>query len=259
MNEIEKYIRAAAIKRGMNPDAIIRAVNTEGGTSSWNRQSDVVKDGVRERSFGPFQLYMGGGLGNDFQKATGLDPSLAANGPAGADFALDYLAETGSWGPWYGPQNAGLPLDYGLKGSRPIGLSLNSNPINNRGYASEGPMQQAHERVVKPLTGPTQVADHPVAGTRGMTTDPGSMGDLSGLLAGLKTATGGGEGAGFEALMGAFGGEGSSSSSAPQIQPSNLAAASAAEDTTRISSAQQLMAALLNKRRSRVPGISLMG
>lgn len=105
--EIGAYIRDAAIKRGIDPDIALRVAKSEGGIDSWNLQSNYVKNGVREDSWGPFQLYKGGGLGNKFMAKTGLDPALAANGPAGVDFALDEAKKSG-WGAWYGAGKAGI-------------------------------------------------------------------------------------------------------------------------------------------------------
>ncbi len=105
--DIGAYIAQAAIKRGIDPKTALAVARSEGGLNSWNMQSQYVKNGVQEPSFGPYQLYMGGGLGNAFQKQTGLDPRLAANGPAGVDFALDHAAKNG-WGAWYGAKNAGI-------------------------------------------------------------------------------------------------------------------------------------------------------
>lgn len=105
--DIASYIRSAAIQRGIDPDIALRVAKSEGGLNSWNLQSNYFKNGVQEPSFGPYQLYMGGGLGNAFMKKTGLDPRLAANGPAGVDFALDHAAKNG-WGAWYGAGKAGI-------------------------------------------------------------------------------------------------------------------------------------------------------
>lgn len=104
---IESYIRYAAQKRGIDPDTAVRVAMSEGGVSDPTRQSDVIKDGVREQSYGPFQLYMGGGLGNEFQQATGLHPSDPSAWQKGIDFALD-KAKEGGWGPWYGAAKAGI-------------------------------------------------------------------------------------------------------------------------------------------------------
>lgn len=105
--DIASYITQAAIKRGIDPATALKVAKSEGGLDSWNLQSNFVKNGVREPSYGPYQLYMGGGLGNSFQKQTGLDPRLAANGPAGVDFALDHASKNG-WGAWYGAAKVGV-------------------------------------------------------------------------------------------------------------------------------------------------------
>jgi len=104
---IADYIRNAAIKRGIDPNTALKVAQSEGGLNSWNLQSSYYKNGVREQSYGPFQLYKGGGLGNSFMDKTGLDPALAANGPAATDFALDHAAKNG-WGAWYGAAKVGV-------------------------------------------------------------------------------------------------------------------------------------------------------
>lgn len=105
--DIASYIAKAATARGIDPDIALKVAQSEGGLNSWNLQSGYVKNGVREQSYGPFQLYKGGGLGNEFMAKTGLDPALAANGPAGVDFALDHAAKNG-WGAWYGAAKVGV-------------------------------------------------------------------------------------------------------------------------------------------------------
>ncbi len=105
--EIEIYIRQAAIQRGIDPDIAVRVAQSEGGLIDPVRQSDVIKDGVREPSFGPFQLYMNGGLGNAFQTETGLHPSDPNAWRQGVDFALDSAKKDG-WGAWYGAKNVGI-------------------------------------------------------------------------------------------------------------------------------------------------------
>lgn len=105
--DVASYIAKAATARGIDPDIALRVAKSEGGLKSWNLQSNYMKNGVQEPSFGPYQLYMGGGLGNAFQKKTGLDPRLAENGPAGVDFALDNAKKSG-WGAWYGAKKAGI-------------------------------------------------------------------------------------------------------------------------------------------------------
>ncbi len=116
LGDIASYISDAAIKRGIDPDIALRVAKSEGGLSSWNMQSNYFKNGVQEPSFGPFQLYKGGGLGNAFMAKTGLDPAYAANGPAGVDFALDYAKKNG-WGAWYGAGKAGIGDFEGINAS----------------------------------------------------------------------------------------------------------------------------------------------
>lgn len=113
--EIVDYIRQAAQARGIDPDVAVAVARSEGLNANpeegW--QSNVVKDGVREPSFGPFQLYMGGGLGNKFQAKTGLDPRDPSTVFKQIDFALDE-AKRGGWGPWYGAKAIGLSEREGL-------------------------------------------------------------------------------------------------------------------------------------------------
>lgn len=104
---IASYITQAALKRNIDPSIALAVAKSEGGLSSWNLQSSYMKNGIREPSFGPYQLYMNGGLGNAFMSKTGLDPRMAANGPAGVDFALDYASKNG-WGSWYGAAKSGI-------------------------------------------------------------------------------------------------------------------------------------------------------
>lgn len=104
--EIADYIRQAATARGIDPEVALRVAMSEGGLENPVNQSNYVKDGVREQSYGPFQLYMGGGLGNKALEA-GIDPRDPAQWQKGVDFALDQ-AKTGGWGPWYGAKKIGI-------------------------------------------------------------------------------------------------------------------------------------------------------
>lgn len=138
---IEAYIRHAAAKRGIDPDTAIKVAMSEGGVSDPFRQSDVVKDGVREQSYGPFQLYMNGGLGNE-ALAAGIDPRQDWKG--GIDFALDKAKELG-WGPWYGAKKVGITGRDGIgQGSGPSGASqpvqtAQATPAGNPGLSLPPP------------------------------------------------------------------------------------------------------------------------
>lgn len=111
--EREAFIRAEAAKRGINPNVAMAVAKSEG---FYNFQSTVPNargPNGREDSWGAFQLYMGGGLGNEFQKATGLDPRDPANEKAGIQFALD-RARQGGWGPFHGAKNTGISQWQGI-------------------------------------------------------------------------------------------------------------------------------------------------
>lgn len=114
MTPIEAYIRQAALQRGINPDIAVAVARSEGGLNDPVRQSDIVKNGVREPSFGPFQLYFGGGLGNAALKQ-GIDARDPGQWQRGVDFALNHALQNG-WGAWYGAAKAGIDDWAGLKG-----------------------------------------------------------------------------------------------------------------------------------------------
>jgi len=99
-----QFIRQTAAKYGIDPETAMRVAKSEGLSTF---QSSVVKNGVREPSWGAFQLYTGGGLGNLFQKETGLDPSDPANEKATIEYALKHASQKG-WGSWYGARNTGI-------------------------------------------------------------------------------------------------------------------------------------------------------
>jgi hypothetical protein len=117
-----EYIREAAIARGMDPDIAVRVAASEGlyanPEEGW--QSQIVdEEGRREESYGPFQLYMGGGLGNVFMERTGLDPRDPSTVTQQIDFALDE-AKRGGWGPWYGAARVGIGERDGLGEDAPV-------------------------------------------------------------------------------------------------------------------------------------------
>lgn len=136
-DELIAYIRSAAIKRGIDPDVAVAVARSEGlnadPAEGW--QSKIVKNGVREPSFGPFQLYTEGGLGNEFIETTGLDPRDPSTVYAQIDFSLDKASEVG-WTPWYGAKAIGLGAREGLDGSTPVGFtSGKTDEARRRQYA----------------------------------------------------------------------------------------------------------------------------
>ena len=124
--QILAYIRKAAKARGIDPNTAVRVAKSEGmgpdTTADDGWQSNYKKNGVREPSYGPYQLYMGGGLGNQFQEVTGYHPSDTASVFMQVDFALDKAAQEG-WGAWYGAGRVGIGKWKGLKGAQPAGIT----------------------------------------------------------------------------------------------------------------------------------------
>ena len=121
-SRIESIIRDEAELRGIDPDIAVRIFRAEGRSSY---QSTVPRTGRgslngREASFGPYQLYIGGGLGNDYQDQTGRDLTQDNTEDGITNqirFALD-AAVRQSWQPWYGRGPAGVGRYDGLGGAR---------------------------------------------------------------------------------------------------------------------------------------------
>jgi N-acetylmuramoyl-L-alanine amidase-like protein len=101
---MEAYIREAATREGVDPDTAVRVAKSEG-------LRDFLGD--RGKSGGAFQLYTGGGLGNEFQKETGLNPLDPKNEKATIDYAMKKVKQTG-WGPWHGAKRVGVGAREGL-------------------------------------------------------------------------------------------------------------------------------------------------
>lgn len=122
---IERIIREEARLRGIDPDVAVAIFRAEGAGSY---QSSVPRSGRgslggREASFGPYQLYIGGGLGNVYQDRTGRDLTQDNTRDGIINqirFALDMAIEQ-SWQPWYGRGPAGVGRYEGLRGARPAG------------------------------------------------------------------------------------------------------------------------------------------
>lgn len=143
----EAYIRDAATKRGIDPDVAVRVARSEGlGPGVW--QSNYVKDGKRETSYGPFQLLVGGGLGDKFQKMYGKSPADPSTVNQQIDFALDEAA-TGGWSPWYGAAKVGVGARMGLDRARALGMQQQAQ------VASQAPQEVAS---AQPMTASDAIA-----------------------------------------------------------------------------------------------------
>jgi peptidoglycan hydrolase-like protein with peptidoglycan-binding domain len=119
---MESIIADEARLRGIDPSIAIRIFRAEGagGYQSSVRRSGRGSLGGREASFGPYQLYIGGGLGNEYQERTGRDLTTDNTEDGIRNqirFALD-AAVTNSWQPWYGRGPAGVGRYDGLETAR---------------------------------------------------------------------------------------------------------------------------------------------
>jgi GH24 family phage-related lysozyme (muramidase) len=134
-SQIESIISNEATLRGIDPNVAITVFRNEGAGSY---QSLVPRTGNgsyngREASFGPYQLYIGGGLGNAYQSQTGRN-LITDNTQDGITnqirFALNN-AVTSGWTPWYGAAAGGISARQGLNGAHTV------NNVNNSPYTSE--------------------------------------------------------------------------------------------------------------------------
>jgi hypothetical protein len=99
-------IRAAAEKYGVNPDVAVKVAKSEGLAQFY---------GDNGASGGAFQLFTKGGLGNEFQKETGLNPLDQKNEDATIDYAMRRASQDG-WGAWYGAAKVGVGKYDGISG-----------------------------------------------------------------------------------------------------------------------------------------------
>lgn len=108
---MEGYIRERAAAHGHDPSTAIEVAKSEG-----------LRDfsGDRGTSFGAFQLHKGGGLGDEFQKETGLDPADPKNEKETIDWAMKNLGRTG-WGPYHGANRVGINRWEGIGGGPAAG------------------------------------------------------------------------------------------------------------------------------------------
>lgn len=145
---VEKIIREEAVALGVDPEIAVRVAKSEGGLSDPTQQSRYInpKTGKRETSYGPFQLLIGGGLGDKALKQ-GIDPRRPENLRAGVRFALSEARRTG-WGPWYGAAKAGIGRWAGLRG--PIPSSAGSKIAGAATAPAVAPTQGSRPAYIAP-------------------------------------------------------------------------------------------------------------
>jgi len=128
-SEIEDIIREEANLRGVDANDAVDVFRSEG---AGGYQSGIKRapsrggsEGGFEASYGPYQLYTGGGLGNEYQKTTGrsLRNDNTREGVRNqVRFSLNAAVRAGSWRAWYG-------ADKGLTGGRKTKVS--GRQVNN--------------------------------------------------------------------------------------------------------------------------------
>jgi hypothetical protein len=139
VQEMEAFIRAEAIKRGIDPSIAVRVAKGEGlAPDTWQANANLSYG--REQSYGPFQLHVAPkghkpGLGNAFIAKTGLNPADPNTWKQGVQFALDNAA-TGGWSPWFGAKANGITGMMGIKGGKALGVSNDLQP-QNYGFSNE--------------------------------------------------------------------------------------------------------------------------
>jgi hypothetical protein len=111
-------IRAAAEKYGIDPVTALKVAKSEGLAQFY---------GDGGASGGAFQLYTKGGLGNEFQKETGLNPLDQKNEDATIDYAMKRAAQ-GGWGPWYGAAKVGVGQFEGINAQAAAPQPLDPTP-----------------------------------------------------------------------------------------------------------------------------------
>lgn len=262
MTEVEAYIRASALARGIDPDVAVRVAQSEGGLNDPFRhgegpapKSQAAQYGDKENAIGPFQLYLSGtgaGMG-DQALASGVDPRK--DWKAGVDFALNQVVQKG-WGQWYGAKKQGITGMTGVgDNARTQGLTLTSNPVSTTGTS---PVTSTYSRGAVGPDGVTPVEGTPVADAAPKTW----VDKLKSLIGGEEKTDAEGnvttEASGLESLTKAFAKPKQTVNQDANIQLPSALAGMGGDDAMRMQSAQALMAQLLSKNK-KVPGMSLMG
>ena len=129
------YIREAARKRGIDPETALRVAQSEGFNDYTGDQG---------RSFGDWQLFTGGGLGNVAQDQ-GIDVRDPRTWKEQTEFALDHAAKNG-WGPWHGARRAGIGDWQGIGAANPPAGTIDLSGMATR--RRRGPLDDVEGFVV---------------------------------------------------------------------------------------------------------------
>ena len=121
------FIRETAKKYGIDPETALKVAKSEGLATFL---------GDNGKSGGAFQLYTGGGLGNEFKRDTGLDPLDPKNEDATIEYAMKRASQMG-WGPWYGAAKVGVGKWDGIGGGPAAAAADPADPTPNVGGGEE--------------------------------------------------------------------------------------------------------------------------
>ena len=157
-DSMEELIRKYAVKHGVDADTAVKVWKSEGGMkfqSQIDRRSTRGTYKGKEDSWGPFQLFLGGGLGNEFVKAYGIKPQKLRDYGSNKqwvekmiDFAM-YNASKSGWGAWYGAANVGIG-DYDGIPSNPKYDTYEPMPVTS---PSPQLRPSDDDEIVSPTTG----------------------------------------------------------------------------------------------------------
>lgn len=137
--DVTSYIRQAAAIRGIDPNIALKVAGSEGlkifdPSRGMNAPGDYLNG--TPRSFGPWQLFTGGGLGNT-ALAKGINVRDPSTWREQTDFALDQ-AKSGGWGPWYGARNSGIGNWEGINRQTEQATKSLSSLSDQAGSTSQG-------------------------------------------------------------------------------------------------------------------------
>ncbi len=129
--EITAFLRDGSIMRGIDPNVVIRAVDTEGGRKEYARLGDFSgAPWFSGKSWWALQLHYGGvgtpyaawghsaGQGNGFTALTGWQPGEPKAWRDAARYGLNRVRRDG-WGAWYGPRDIGITGYMGVDRTAP--------------------------------------------------------------------------------------------------------------------------------------------